>query len=266
MILKKIVYLFNSSMVKLSLLRLFFVIYRQDLSCNIIRLSFLQFISRYMRLAVMFIPIKIFLLLASDFSVPELLAEDLDKNGYIILLLSFTVFIYMVNIIQQVVFAKIEKHQYTLVEKYINDGNDRLPKNLLLKNIKPTYKIISDIMTISCSLLLFYFMSSYYFYVFFVSTFLYLLIIEYVAFTNNRYLFLEKIGVNPKQIVDISASLLYLFLLVALFFVYTNVSFPIHNAILLLFGSRIVIASVKGYLINIHKLVENNTRYNYSNG
>ncbi|MCK6263241.1 hypothetical protein KP803_08120 [Vibrio sp. ZSDE26] len=263
---RKIRYLFQSGIAKFSLLRSFFTIYRIEVSANILLLSFLQFTSRYMRLAVMFIPIKIFLLLASDFLVPDLLSGLLDKRGYIVFLLSFTVFIYIVNIVQQIFFSRLEKKQDTLIEVYVNKGNDNLPKKLLFKNIKPTYKLISDLMTISCTLVLFYFISPYYAYTFLFSMVLYSMVIEYVAFTDNRYAFLDKLGVDPKQIVEISSSLLYLFLLVMLFFVYTYIPFPIHNAILLLFGSRIVVAAVKGYLISANKLLENDKRYNNLNG
>ncbi|MEZ9645212.1 hypothetical protein AB4307_04055 [Vibrio sp. 10N.261.52.C2] len=208
----------------------------------------------------MFIPIKIFLLLASDFNVPELLGESVTKNQYITLLITATAVLYIFNTSIQVYFSRLQNEQIKKLESEDLEINNT-DRRIIKKNLKPTYRYLADIMTILVSLLVFTLISPYYAIVFVSTVLLYAVFIEYVAFTDNKFDFLESIRIDSTQVIDVSSSLLYLFLLVSLFLVYSINPIPTHSAILLLFGSRLVNASIRSWLLDNQKLSESYKKY-----
>ncbi|MEZ9145874.1 hypothetical protein AB4138_15840 [Vibrio sp. 10N.286.52.C3] len=208
----------------------------------------------------MFIPIKIFLLLASDFNVPTLLDGSVTKNQYITLLITATAILYVFNTSIQVYFSRLQNEQIKKLESEELEINNT-DRRIIQKNLKPTYRYLADIMTILVSLFVFTLISPYYAIVFVSTVLLYAIFVEYVAFTDNKFDLLESIKIDSTQVIDVSSSLLYLFLLVSLFLVYSINPIPTHSAILLLFGSRLVNASIRNWLLNSQKLFESHKKY-----
>ncbi|WP_434566501.1 hypothetical protein QFW85_03910 [Vibrio chagasii] len=198
--------------------------------------------------------------MANDFNVPELLDGSVTKKEYIVLLITATAFLYVFNTFIQVYFSRVQNEQIIALESKNLEINNT-ERKIIQKSLKPTYRYLADIMTISVSLFAFTLISPYYAIVFASIVLLYAISIEYIAFTDNKFNFLGSIKIDSTQVVDVSSSLLYLFLLVSLFLVYSISPIPTHSAILLLFGSRLVNASIRNWLLNSQKLFEIHTKY-----
>ncbi|PML04861.1 hypothetical protein BCT86_14465 [Vibrio breoganii] len=259
MLIRKVSYLKSKLSYKIKLVLFFTAKYHQMVGKKFFLLSFLKFISKYINLAVMFLPIKVFLLLSSDFSVPELINGFISKREYIVIILCFTALLYLINVIIQWYFSRLHNKKIVKIEDSVPNSEDtkKISLKLMKYNFRVTYNVIADFITLSFSCCLFLFLSHLYATIFIITIFLFSILVEYLVFTENKYSFLDKLKVDSYQLIKISSALLYLVLFFSIFAIHLIEPFAIHTAVLLLFGSRLVNASIKDLLINTDKIKNN---------
>ncbi|PMK79553.1 hypothetical protein BCT94_18800 [Vibrio breoganii] len=259
MLINKIGYLKKKLSYKIKLVLFFCKNYYHIMKSKFFLLSFLKFVSKYINLAVMFLPIKVFLLLSNDFSVPQLLDDFINAREYIIIILSFTALLYLINVVIQWYFSRLHNKKILKIEDSVPKLNfpKDLPLKLMKQNFTLTYNVVADFLTLSFSFCLFLYLSHLYAVVFITTLFMFSIVVEYLVFTENKYSFLDRLKLDSYQLIRISSALVYLVLFFSIFAIHLIEPFAIHTAVLLLFGSRLVNASIKDLLINTDKIKNN---------
>ena len=236
----------------------FYSLLRKVVKLDILKLSIVHFLSKFINMAVMFLPIKVFLLLSTSSPIESLPFFDssLERNNFILLLLSLTAVLYLINIILQIYSARVLNKQRAQINlpEYVY-GPHTFTKKMILTLYKPCYLTVAAFIMIFISTAVFFFLSLEFALAYIFVFIFYLLFVEYFIFTDNRFKLLTRLNIDQNQSLTILSSLLYLVLFFSIFYIFTVFSLPAHNGILMLLLARLANTSVKDFILNQHKLV-----------
>ena len=231
---------------------------RNVVGLDIMQLALLQLTSKFINMLVMFLPLKVFLLISTPIHMGALLniEEGIGRNGYIILLLLLTTFLYLINILLHLQYGRLlnKQEEKLLQDKYTYNGKKFFIDDIL-ELYRPCYLAISGFLMIAMSLFVFFFLSIQFAFVFLFTFYFYLVFVEYFVFTNNKFKLLSRLNLNSNQLLTILSSLLYLVLFFSIFIIFNYEQIHVSSAILILLLSRVANTSIKSFIINQHKLI-----------
>lgn len=234
---------------------------RSEIGVDVIKISILKFLMRFINMVVMFLPIKVFLVLSSGKSIAILSFTEpyLGKYHSEIVLLLLTVLLYVFNVAINIYSSRLVNKQkskpilksYTLHELSVD-----MPKKSIIACLKHVYNWLSGAMLIIVSIILFFIGSWHFALLFSCLLLLYVAFVEYFFFTNNKYKFLDKIKLTPDQVLHVSTAVFYLMTFFLIFYSYLQFGMQVHFAILMLFLVRLTNGCLKTYFMSSFSVSE----------
>lgn len=220
-------------------------IFRDQFAIRLLLLVLLRFSGKFFNMLVMFLPLKIFLVLSGTTQVGFLkdVEVKLGTNGYVVLVLSLTAFLYITNTLIQVYYSRLLNEEKL---KFVK--NDKAP-DADVKRYKSFFyyyvDFLSGLVLVFISLVLFSFLSIHYFLLFSMFFLAYYFFVQYFLFTDNKYKFLDRVKISVKQAVDVSSGIFFLFVFFLVFSVYIEFGLSVVSALLLLLLSRLANSAIK---------------------
>ncbi|WP_216712987.1 hypothetical protein, partial [Photobacterium sanctipauli] len=142
--------------------------------------------------------------------------------------------------------SKIANHQKTIINKakYHFDNKD-VEKKIVLRTYNPYCQIVSDILVLLASILVFTLLSPHYalFYVTVVVS--YFLLLEYLLFSPHQTRLLKMLNLDNNQFIQVCNGILYLIFFLGIVAVLFVKSIHILVAILILLVARISTTSLR---------------------
>ena len=256
-LLKKICIEFKTTFIILNFMR-------SNIGVDLYKLSTLKFLGRFINMVVMFLPLKAFLILSgvSQIGYLHYVEDILGKKLYIISIVLITIGLYIINVFLQVYSGRLLNKQSTKFDKSFYDFEKfQLNKKFFISSHILLINFLSDCLLVFICALIFFFLSIPYACIFLFLLLVYIIVIKYMVFIDNKFSFLQKINLDESQILAISNGVFYLAIFIALFFVFIYIGLHVYSAILILLLSRLSNGSIKSIMIYLNKISKNIVTY-----
>lgn len=235
-----------------------FSLYREELSMKVYIVSIIKLLYKISSMLIMFIPIKIFIVIASGKSISFL--DDYQRHFSfdvtLFFLFSSLAIIYLVNLVSQFTiprFISKEKDKFRGVIE-VNYKGDTYPRAFIRRCYGNVVNFLSDFLLVIFCIFTSLYISFNFSIIYLLVLFLFYAIIEYLVLTDNRFDFLNKVGVGAIDFISVCSSLNFLIVFASVFWVYYISSMPVHDGVLLLMLSRLANSGVKGLAVSNYKI------------
>lgn len=239
-------------------------LYRIEVNASILEVSMFRFMSKFVNVLIMYLPIKVLLAISDTSSIKVFFSYELDVKTYSAILFAVTIGLYLFHTIVQIYIAKkfaIQKNNNIINGDVYESKGKKYTSRFLKASFDIYLNNVACYMNIVVMIILFYFLSLEFTLVFILSIFLFSCFTEIFIF-NPEYSIIKNSAMSKKQALTILSSFFYLFIFFGLFFVYIKYEIPIHSAILILLFSRVSNSSVRELFVTLDQLNYNFKKYN----
>lgn len=231
-----------------NLLVALFPFFRGNVKIQIVKITVCTFISKYINMVVMFIPIKLLFLLSGAKNIAFLsdIEISIGRDLYIGILVFIVIVLYVIDMFMKIYKGKLTNLQKERVDKesYLLDGK-AIQKKIITRTYNPYCQVLSDIILIVTSIGVFLVVSPTYALYFVIVVFLYVAFIEYLVFSPHQTRLLKKLSLNNNQFIHVCNGILYLIFFIGIVIVLLTQSIHILLAIFMMLVSRITNASLR---------------------
>lgn len=233
-------------------------LFRANLSMKVFRLSLLRLVYKVSSMLIMFIPIKIFIIIASgsEMSFLDSYQKMFSFNLTLTFLFSSLIFVYFIYLCSQLFLPRLisrERGKFRGVVNVNYLGVD-YSRVFLRKVYGNVVNFLSDFFLIIASLIICFSISIDYSIFYLSILFVFYMIIEYLVLTKNRFNFLAVIDVGAADFISFCSSLIFLAAFSGVFWFYYISNMEIYDGILLMMVSRLANSAVKGLAMSNHKV------------
>lgn len=220
--------------------------------------SIIKLLYKISSMLIMFIPIKIFIVIASGKSISFLndYQQHFSFDLTLIFLFSSLVIIYLINLISQFTiprFISREKNKFRGIIE-VNYRGCSYPRAFLRRCYGNVINFLSDFLLVIVCIFASIYISFNFSIIYLLVLFLFYAIIEYLVLTENRFDFLNRIGIGAIDFINICSSINFLLVFASVFWIYYISNMPIHDGVLLLMLSRLANSGVKGLAVSNYKI------------
>ncbi|WP_439437661.1 hypothetical protein [Salinivibrio costicola] len=224
-----------------------------------VKISINIFFSKFINMAVMFMPLKLLFVLTGTKNIEILaqLEEFIGRNKYIALVLGILFILYMVNVFLQIYRAKlINKQKYSIENRKYYFGD----RPVTVAEIRRTYasfcQVIADMAVILmvCAVL---FIADQLLALYYIAVFgVFSLIYEQWVFSKHETKLMKKLDIEKKSFIQAVSMVMFLVIFLGLVLVVISTGMSAIKAILLLLLMRLANGAFKSYLSCHMKLRE----------
>lgn len=213
-------------------------------------MALLRLVNRLSNMLMLFIPIKVFIVISSGHELSSLVKinEYLGYDTTLVVLMLLITLVFSTSILTQFYFPKALAKQSEkfrgVTEIKVNELTYVRP--FITKTYAHLVNFVSDFIIIIVSFGLYFYSSFEFAFVQSLFVFFFYMTIDYVIFTDNRYGLPESLSIKVPDFIALSSSLILIFSLLLVFFIYANNQLEIHSGVLILMVTRLVVASVRG--------------------
>ncbi|MEZ9275064.1 hypothetical protein AB4121_06565 [Vibrio sp. 10N.286.54.B2] len=231
-----------------SVLRSLYPFFRNDALVEVNKLSFCIFLSKYINMVVMFIPIKLLFILSGAKNISFLLdiEQQLGRNVYIGFWVCLVIILYIFDMIVKIYKGKLINHQKNIIDnkKYVFIGKD-ISQKIVLRTYSPYCQMLSDFLVLFASIMVFFILSPHYAVFYIIVVLGYFLFLEYLLFSPHQPRLLKKLSLDNNQFIQVCNGMLYLVFFLGIIAVLILDSIHILVAILILLVARISTTSLR---------------------
>jgi len=227
-----------------------YVMFRKQAKIEVIKIAVLVFLSKFINMMVMFIPLKMLFVLSGSINIPffQDIENDIGRDVYIGAMIAIITILYILNVVLQIYKAKLVKRQIVMIEE----------KKYEFRGIEKSHKVISDTYASFCQVLgdillillvtTILFLLNVDYAIFYLYVILgYTLIIEQWAFPAHQTNLMKKLNIDSKVFIQVTGILLYLILFLGIVAVVLNTDIVIIVAILMLILVRLGNGALKSF-------------------
>ncbi|MEZ9576829.1 MULTISPECIES: hypothetical protein [unclassified Vibrio] len=223
---------------------------RGKLGIPILKWSSYSVIVRIFNTVTMFLPLKLLLVLSGAASVGFLdeIKDTIGVKFYVFSVVCALFFLYIFNVLfnryVEKGLARDISSIHNLKGKFFPLGKRAGHKALTVFS-DISVKVLSDFLFIIILSLPMLMISIHYFIFYFSMFMLFLLLVEYLVFTNNRYNFLDKMSLTNATIIGFISVLIYYFCFIFIIVLQMSGKVTFFEAIVLLILSKVTNSSFK---------------------
>ncbi|MGF1889744.1 hypothetical protein L4D13_27020 [Photobacterium profundum] len=231
-----------------SILVALFSFFRNEVKIQVVKITIFTFISKYINMVVMFIPIKLLFLLSGAKNISFLtdIEESIGRELYIGILVCIVIVLYILDMFMKIYKGKLTNFQKEIVNKdsYLLDGKP-IQKKIITRTYNPYCQVLSDVLLIVTSIGVFLVVSPTYALYFVTVILLYVAFIEYLVFSPHQTRLLKKLSLDNNQFIHVCNGILYLIFFIGIVIVLLTQSIHILLAIFMMLVSRITNTSLR---------------------
>jgi hypothetical protein len=224
--------------------------FKVDAKIEVVKIVTLVFLSKFINMVVMFLPLKVLFLLSGSKNISFLydIETKIGRNAYIGSMIAILSILYILNIILQIYKAKLVNRQPTRISKQnYTFGNIVKPYKVVCSTYAPFCQILADMLLV-CFVATILFLINFYYALFFVLVvIMHSIVIEQWAFSNHQTNFMLKLKIDSKQFIYITSILLYLIFFIGIVAVVLNTNMGLIAAVLMLVLARLGNSALKSF-------------------
>jgi len=227
-----------------------YMMFKKQTKVEVIKISVLVFLSKFINMIVMFMPLKILFVLSGSKNIPffQDIENNIGRDVYIGGMIAIITVLYFINVVLQVYKEKLVKRQTVMIEK----------KKYEFRGMETSHKVISETYASFCQVLgdmllillvaTVLFLLNVHYAIFYLSVILvYAAIIEQWAFPLHQTNLMKKLNIDSKLFIQVTGILLYLILFLGIIAVVLNTDMVVIVAILMLILVRLGNGALKSF-------------------
>jgi len=227
-----------------------FMMFKKQTQIEVIQIAVLAFLTKFINMIVMFMPLKILFVLSGSKNIGFLhdIETSIGRDVYIGAMIVIISVLYFLNVVLQIYKAKLVNRQAAIIEKkkYIFRGADKSHK-VISKTYASFCQLLADILLVLIVATILFLVNIYYALFYLGVILVYGVIIEQWAFPNHQTKLMKKLKIDSKQFIQITGILLYLILFMGIIAVVLNTDMVVITAVLMLILVRLGNGALKSF-------------------
>jgi len=227
-----------------------YMMFKKQTRIELIKISFLAFLSKFINMVVMFMPLKVLFVLSGSKNIQFLqdIENTIGRDVYISGMISIITILYFLNVVLQIYQVKLNNRQESGIEEkvYKFRGLDKSYK-VISKTYEPFCQVLASLFLILIISIILFLLNAQYAIFYLGIIFVYGVIIEQWAFQTHKTKLMKKLNIDSKQFIKITGILLYLILFMGIIVVVLNTDMVVIVAILMLILVRLGNGALKSF-------------------
>jgi len=216
--------------------------FKKQTKVEIIKISVLVFLSKFISMIVLFMPLKILFVLSGAKNIQFLqdIENNIGRDVYIGAMIAVISVLFLVNVVLQIYKVKLVNRQTVIIEKkkYEFRGMEK-SHDVILKTYAPFCQVLADILLVLIISTILVLLNVHYAIFYLGVILVYGVIIEQWAFPTHQTKLMKKLNIGSKEFIKVTGILLYLILFMGIVAVVLNTDMVVIIAILMLILVRL---------------------------
>jgi hypothetical protein len=216
--------------------------FKKQTKIDIIKISILIFLTKFINMIVMFLPLKILFVLSGSKNISFLydIENYLGRDFYIGIILAIVIVLYLLNVVLQIYQTRLVKSQKIIIDKkkYEIRGMEK-SHEVISKTYLSFCQVLAGIMLVMLVFTALLLLNIHYAIFYLSVVTVYFVILEQWAFPIHQTKLMKKLNIDSKIFIHVTGVLLYLILFLGLMVVVLNEDVTILIAVLIIILVRL---------------------------
>jgi len=219
-----------------------YVMFKKQTKVEVKKISILVFVSKFISMIVLFMPLKILFVLSGSKNIQFLqnIENNIGRDVYIGAMIAIISVLFLLNVVLQIYKVKLVNRQVAMIDKkeYEFRGMGKSYK-VIVKTYASFCQVLADMLLLLLVGSILFMLNVQYGIFYLAAVFVYGVVIEQWAFPTHQTRLMKKLNIDSKQFIQVTSTLFYLILFMGIIAVVLSADIAIIIAILMLILVRL---------------------------
>jgi len=236
-----------------------YMMFKKQAKLEIIKISILVFLTKFINMIVMFLPLKVLFLLSGSKNISFFydIEKRIGRDFYIGTIIAIVIVLYLLNVVLQIYKTRIVKRQKIMIEKNKYEFRGMVKSHKVISKTYVSFcQVLGDIMLVLFVFIALLLLNVHYAIFYSSMVLVYFVILEQWAFPIHQTKLMEKLNIDAKIFIHVTGVLLYLMLFLGLIVVVLTEDMTILIAVLIIILVRLGHGALNSFFssqINLRK-------------